>query len=204
MFRCCKGQISAFRVILCSPSGPFIGLSGSKGYSEWTDYYPLPHPSLTIYSNFRVYLTGLLCKNPFFFSNKQYINPRASSFLIGSHPIGSYHYVTSSGKTVNKSPGRCFLYLLYNIAWAWPIIGPTLCIQPDITLTIHTVIHAVHSWMTPFNSSTKVSLSYWMGVPKLLDRNTLIVSDKNSLRCWFLLIDKLVAPTCSLFRQSRS
>ena len=31
-----------------------------------------------------------------------------------------------------------------------------------------------------------------------------IVSDKNSLRCWFLLNEKLVAPTCSLFRQSRS
>ena len=31
-----------------------------------------------------------------------------------------------------------------------------------------------------------------------------IVSDKNSLHCWFLLNEKLVAPTCSLFHQSRS
>ena len=31
-----------------------------------------------------------------------------------------------------------------------------------------------------------------------------IILDKNSLHCWFLPHEKLIAPTCSLFRQSRS
>ncbi len=50
-------------------------------------------------------------------------------------------------------------------------IGPTLCIQPDITVTIHTDIHAVRSWVPPF-IIVKVSLGYWKGVPWLLDRIT--------------------------------
>ena len=41
---------------------------------------------------------------------------------------------------------------------------------------------------TVSNSSSKVSLCYWKGVPHLLDR-------KSSLHCWFLLNEKLVALT---------
>ena len=59
----------------------------------------------------------------------------------------------------------------------------------------------VHSWVTPF-IIVKVSLCYWKRVPQLLiGMPWVIVSDKNSLHCWFLLNEKLVAPTCS---ESRS
>ena len=59
------------------------------------------------------------------------------------------------------------MFLLLAVQYiAQPIIDPTLYIQPYITLTIHTVIHALRSWVTPF-IIVKVSLVYWKGVPRL-------------------------------------
>ncbi len=87
-------------------------------------------------------------------------------------------------------------YYLYTIVW--PVTG-TLCIQSN---TMPHSIDGVRSWVTPF-IIIKVSLGYGKEVPQLLDRNAL--SDcirQNSLRCWFLLHEKHVAPTCSLFRRA--
>ncbi len=55
----------------------------------------------------------------------------------------------------------CTVYCMTNI-------GPTLCIQPDNTHTIH----AVHSRVTPF-VIVKVSFCISNKVPQLLDRNSL-------------------------------
>ncbi len=55
---------------------------------------------------------------------------------------------------------------------------------------IHNKAHRVFCvFMSDFlyNSWAKVSLSYWKGIPQLLDRNAPIVADKSSLHCWFLL-----------------
>ena len=97
----------------------------------------------------------------------------------------------------------------------------TLCIQADInnwraswrqlcksslTKGTHSIV-LVHSWLILFiNSSSKVSFSYRKRVAQLLDRKALIVSDKNSLHCWFLLTvnGPIVAATCFLVHQSRS
>ena len=69
----------------------------------------------------------------------------------------------------------------------------TLCIQSDRTLTISISLqrhthYCSCAFMSDsfYNSSSKVSLSYWRGVPQLLDRKARIVSAKNSLHCWFL------------------
>ncbi len=96
-----------------------------------------------------------------------------------------YKYLTCSGVRENKLLGRCFSFSC--TVYCMTNIGPTLCIQPHITLTIHTVIHAMRSWVTHFIIVT-VSLGYWKEVPQLLDRIAwVIVPDKNSLHCWFLL-----------------
>ncbi len=75
--------------------------------------------------------------------------------------------------------------------------GPTLCIQPHITLTIHAVIHTVRPWVTPF-IIVKVSLDYWKGVPQFLDWNALSELYRIKVACAVdsYFNEKLVAPTC--------
>ncbi len=76
-----------------------------------------------------------------------------------------------------------------------------LCIQPN---TMPHSIDVVRSCVTSL-IIVKVSLCYWKRVLQILiGMPWVIVSDKNSLQCWFLLNEKLVPPTSSLFRQSRS
>ena len=49
-----------------------------------------------------------------------------------------------------------------------------------------------------YNSSSKVSLTYWNGVPQLLDSEDLIASDKISLYCW--LVPKWATCDCEVTR----
>ena len=77
---------------------------------------------------------------------------------------GGKLYVTCSGVTGNKSLARCFsctVYCMINNTRPYPM--------HLAMLTIHTVIHAVRSWVTHF-IIVKVSLGYWKGAPQLLDR----------------------------------
>ena len=96
-----------------------------------------------------------------------------------SHAIVFQTFVTRcSGETGNKSQGKC---LSFSVQYCMTNIGPTLCIEPDRTLTItkHTEYSYCAFMSDSFcNSSSKLSLSYWKGVTQLLDRNVLIVSDK--------------------------
>ncbi len=123
---------------------------------------------------------------------------RFSVYLTGMYP--AWTYVTYSGETGNKSSGRCFSFsVLY-------CVGLThACNQTEYyysSITKHTEYSCgVCSWVTPFViiSSSKVSLSYWKGVPQLLDRNVLIVSDKDSLHCWFLVMRNLLLWLASCF-----
>ena len=103
-------------------------------------------------------------------------------------------YVICSGETENKSQGRCFSF---SVQYCMTNIGPIPCAfnqtpRPNITLFINNKAHSYSRGAficdSFYNSSSKVSRSYWKGVPQLLDRNALIVSDKNSMQCWFLLI----------------
>ena len=99
--------------------------------------------------------------------------------------------------TGNKSLGRCFSFN-FTVTWMTNI-GPTLCIQPYNINSTHS--HSCSAFkhgsrVIPF-IKVKVNLCYSKWIPRLLDRNALIrviVLDKNSLHCWFLLNEKLVVP----------
>ncbi len=69
-------------------------------------------------------------------------------------------YVTCSGKTGNKSQGRCFQFYLYSVVWPINSMHST---RQNVSAHHHLSIDAVHSWLTPFIIVNKIDskLTLW-------------------------------------------